>query len=216
MFFVIADTTLKGRLQLVPHRAAIIATSVGWTVRNDLIWAKTDAAPGCPPTRWRCTHEHVFFLTRQPTAYKFDSAAIRVPYNTSTLRRWGNGQAYGGPKATVASGTKAQRFPKGKTFSLNPLGTIPPDVLPLPTARTKLKHYATFPPQLIDPLLLATTERGDVVFDPFTGTGTTGALALLHGRRFIGVELSPDYFGIAMRKLEEASTQAQSTTAPQS
>src|SRR5262249_7485060 len=97
-FVVLGDTYARCRLLLVPHRAPLLAAELGWTVRNDVIWAKSDPAPESPRNRWRGGHEHVLFLTRQPSGYRFNDAAVRVPHAPSTLRRWGNGQTYGGEK----------------------------------------------------------------------------------------------------------------------
>jgi site-specific DNA-methyltransferase (adenine-specific) len=205
-FFVIGDSFARRSMQLVPQRAAIIAVETGWTLRNDLIWAKTDAAPGCSSgNRWRFTHEHVLFMSKSSNEYKFDAASIRVPYNERTIRRWGNGQTYGGRKAGAEAGAQTQRFARGKSFRLNPEGTLPSDVLVHSTARSKHDHYATFPLGLIERFVLATTDPGDVVLDPFMGTGTTGVGALKHGRKFLGIELSPTYLTIARERLAACS-----------
>ena len=79
-FFVVGDTYMNKSLQLVPQRLAIAACESGWTLRNDLIWAKSDAAPDGATHRWRFSHEHILFLTKQPRGYKFRADAIRVPY----------------------------------------------------------------------------------------------------------------------------------------
>lgn len=95
-FFVIGDTYENQKLLLVPHRLALAADEIGWVVRNDLIWSKLDPPPESPRTRWRCSHEHILFLTKRPGKYTFHADAIRVPYADATLRRWGKGQVYGG------------------------------------------------------------------------------------------------------------------------
>jgi len=105
-FFVIGDTYANKTLQLVPQRLAIAACNVGWTIRNDLIWAKTDAAPDGAADRWRFSHEHVLFMTKAARGYKFNADEIRVPYSPVTLRRWANGQQYGGDKSRKEAGPK--------------------------------------------------------------------------------------------------------------
>lgn len=201
-FFVVGDSYVNKALQLVPQRLAIAAADVGWTVRNDLIWAKTDAAPDGAADRWRFSHEHVLFMTKSARGYKFDADAIRVPYSPVTLRRWAGGQQYGGDKAKDQAGPKGQRFKKGKTFKLHAKGTLPRDAIECATARSKLDHFATFPEELIERFLLATTDPGDLVLDCFAGTGTTGVAALRNGRRFLGVELNPQYARIARSRLK--------------
>ncbi len=65
-------------------------------------------------------------------------------------------------------------------------------------------HFATFPPELIEPCVLAGSPRGGIVLDPFNGSGTTGAVALKHGRRYIGCELNPDYIALSMERIGAA------------
>jgi site-specific DNA-methyltransferase (adenine-specific) len=62
-------------------------------------------------------------------------------------------------------------------------------------------HFATYPPKLIEPCILAGSAPGDTVLDPFTGSGTTGAVAAKHGRRFIGCELNPEYIALAAKRI---------------
>lgn len=201
-FVVIGDSFVGKALQLVPHRLAIAASEAGWTVRNDLIWSKSDGAPDGAMDRWRFAHEHVLFLTRKARAYKFNADRIRVPHSPVTKRRWGNGQEYGGQKAKAEAGPSGQRFRRGKTFRLNENGALPRDVLEFATARSHLDHFATFPEPLVERLLLAATDEGDLVMDPFAGTATTGAVAIRHGRRFLGMELNAKYARIGCDRLE--------------
>jgi DNA modification methylase len=63
-------------------------------------------------------------------------------------------------------------------------------------------HFATFPPSLVRPAILAGTEASDVVLDPFLGSGTVGQVALEEDRRFVGIELKPEYAELAVRRLE--------------
>ena len=72
------------------------------------------------------------------------------------------------------------------------------------TAAIRAAHFATFPPKLVEPCLLLSTRPGDLVLDPFVGSGTTGVVAYDLGRRFVGIELSPQYVQIAERRLNGA------------
>jgi DNA modification methylase len=73
----------------------------------------------------------------------------------------------------------------------------------IPTRAYKGAHFATFPPALVEPCVLAGSKPGDTVLDPFAGSGTTGAVALQHGRRFIGCELNPAYLELARARIAE-------------
>jgi site-specific DNA-methyltransferase (adenine-specific) len=201
-FFVVGDTYQKQKLLLVPHRIALAADETGWTVRNDLIWSKLDPPPESPRNRWRSGHEHILFLTKRPAKYMFDSDAIRVPYADATRKRWGNGQVYGGPKSETRPNEKASRMRHGRTFKLNPKGCLPTDVWSLPAGDSSERHYATFPDRLVTPIILACSKPGDLVLDPFAGSGTTCRIARALGRRCIGIELNPEYAKMASRAID--------------
>lgn len=196
-FIVIGDTYRKKKLMLIPQRIAIAADQMGWTVRNDLIWSKLDPPPESSRNRWRSGHEHILFLTKHSGAYKFEADAIRVPYAEATLQRWGDGQAYGGPKSEGRANANDSRMRHGRTFFLNPKGCIPTDVWSLPAGDSSAPHYATFPDRLIQPMILACSSPGDLVLDPFVGSGTTGRISIENGRRFLGIELNSDYAQLA-------------------
>ncbi len=202
-FFVVGDTYENRKLLLVPHRIALIADELGWTVRNDLIWRKPAPAPESPRNRWRGGHEHILFLTKRPSGYRFNADEIRVPYSAVTIRRWGNGQAYGGEKSKRRKNAKDSRMRDGKTFTLNPNGCIPTDVLTVATNNNAAGHYAAFPPQLIEPFVQVCSDRGDLVLDPFAGSGTTCSVAAHLGRKFLGIDLNPDYAGMAAKSAGE-------------
>ncbi len=201
-FFVIGDTYRQQRLLLVPHRIAIAADELGWTVRNDLIWSKLDPPPESPRNRWRSAHEHVLFLTKKPGKYNFHADAIRVPYSEVTLRRWGNGQTYGGPKSEGRKNPKDSRMRHGKAVKLNPRGCLPVDVWSLPSGDSAVPHYATFPDRLVRPIILACSDADDLVLDPFAGSGTVCRIAKETGRRFLGIELNPEYAEMAAKATE--------------
>lgn len=200
-FFVVGDAYRDRKLLLVPHRIALLADQLGWTVRNDVIWHKTCPPPESPRNRWRAGHEHVLFLTKRPSGYRFNAEAVRVPYAAATLRRWGTGQTYGGPKSKGRRSDKDSRMRDGKNFRLNPAGCLPTDVWSLPSANTSVRHYAAFPEPLVRRAVEACSSPGDLVLDPFAGSGTTCIVAVALGRRCLGIELSPEYAGIAASAL---------------
>ena len=78
----------------------------------------------------------------------------------------------------------------------------------IPTRPYNGAHFATFPPALVEPCLLAGSRSGDVVLDPFMGSGTVGAVAKQHGRGFIGCDLDPDYLELAKARIAAAKARA--------
>jgi site-specific DNA-methyltransferase (cytosine-N4-specific) len=75
-------------------------------------------------------------------------------------------------------------------------------------------HFATFPPKLIEPCILAGSKPGDYVLDPFFGSGTVGVVCQEHARHYVGIELRPEYIAIARRRLEGIKRGLFKTTEP--
>jgi len=110
-----------------------------------------------------------------------------------------------------------QKYPGKKHFkgpnigkpSCNPLGKNPGDVWLIPNVKSnhveKSGHPCQFPVELIERLILALTDPGDLVIDPFMGVGTTQAAAILNGRRTAGAETTPEYLTIARERMTEAA-----------
>jgi DNA modification methylase len=201
-FFVVGDSYFKRRLLLVPHRIALSAVDAGWTLRNDLIWHKKDPPPESPRDRWRSAHEHILFLTKRPRGYRFNPDSIRIPHAPATIRRWGAGQTYGGEKSRSRRHALDSRMRHGRTFKLNPKGCLPGDVWSIACANSAEKHYAVFPESLAEQAISACSGPGDLVLDPFTGSGTTCKVALRLGRRALGIELNPEYARLATVAIE--------------
>lgn len=91
------------------------------------------------------------------------------------------------------------RYKQGPVRNKRTVWSIP--TKPFPGA-----HFAVFPPALIDPCILAGSKPGDIILDPFAGASTTGLVALKHGRRFLGIELNPEYVEMSHRRIGEAGT----------
>jgi DNA modification methylase len=98
-------------------------------------------------------------------------------------------------------------FSKSEQYHYDPSAVRGPNgrnlrtVWDIPTQPYKEAHFAVFPPALIEPCLALGSEPGDLVLDPFLGSGTTAEVALKMGRRFLGIELNPEYVEIARRRL---------------
>lgn len=98
--------------------------------------------------------------------------------------------------------------PKAGQYSGNPLGKNPEDVWNIPNVKSnhveKTDHPCQFPVGLIERLVLALTNPGDLVFDPFAGVASAGVAAAIHGRRFWGCELNVSYARTGQARLQEA------------
>ena len=182
----------------IPWRVAFALQADGWYLRQDIIWAKPNVMP--ESVRDRCTksHEYIFLLTKSPKYY-YDHVAIKEPVAASSLKRAESGWKSDRPSAKVGKeGIDIEVM--GKRF-VNPEGRNKRDVWFIPTASFKGAHFAVMPEALVEPCVLAGSKEGDIVLDPFTGSGTVGVVALKHGRNFLGVELNPEYAEIAYKRI---------------
>lgn len=203
-----------------PWRVAFALQDAGWYLRADCIWHKLNPMPESVYDRPTKSHEYVFLLSKQPKYY-YDAAAISEPV-AGTAHARGNGvnpkartpgnkthrgtQAYedGDEKHRTKSGLVAYaaraRAKQNESFSgaVNALVERRNirTVWSLPSEGQTEAHFATFPTELVKRCILAGSKPGDVILDPFMGSGTTARVATSLGRQFIGCEISQEYAGI--------------------
>ena len=160
----------------------------GWYLRQDVIWSKPNPMP--ESVRDRCTksHEYVLLLSKSERYY-YDHEAIMEPVAASTVERLSQSTLHQQEGSTRVPGkTNGNMKAVGRTDKRNRRS-----VWTVATRPYKGAHFATFPPALIEPCILASSRPGDVILDPFMGSGTTAAVSLQHGRKYLGCELNPDY-----------------------
>lgn len=182
----------------IPWRVAFALQEAGWYLRQDIIWAKPNVMP--ESVRDRCTksHEYVFLLTKSPKYY-YDHVAIKEPVSDVSLKRAQSGWKSNRPSAKAGpNGVDVEQM--GTRF-VNPEGRNKRDVWFIPTASFKGAHFAVMPERLVEPCILAGCPEGGVVLDPFFGSGTIGVVATKHNRKYIGIELNPEYVEIAKKRL---------------
>lgn len=162
-----------------------IFRDLGLRMRNRIVWR---FGHGLHATkRFSGRYEVVLWFTKS-NRYTFNLDAVRVPQKYPSKRH------FKGPKRGQLSG--------------NPLGKNPSDVWDIPNVKAnhveKTLHPCQFPVELIERLVLAMTNPGDWVLDPFMGVGSTAIAALMHGRRAIGAETEREYVEVARKRLAEA------------
>jgi len=191
-------------LCMIPARVALALQADGWYLRSDIIWAKGlsfcpsyagSVMPESCTDRPTSAYEHVFLLTKQ-ARYYYDAEAVReqavypddrrTPFAPGQIDKRGDGHDRGG-------GLQRTEGVTGR--NLRNVWAINPQ--PFSEA-----HFATFPMALVEPCIRAGSRKGDLVLDPFAGSGTTGIVAARHGREFVGIELNPQYAQMAGESID--------------
>lgn len=186
----------------VPWMLAFSLRADGWYLQSDIIWDKSgNVFPESVKDRCTKAHEYIFMLSKN-RAYYFDAEAIKEPIAEASIKRarygWhGNGDNGQGNYAGLG-----QIDSMGGRM-IKPDGRNKRDVWHINTKPYKKAHFATFPPELIRPCILAGCKVGGVVLDPFMGSGTTAYVAKEEGRDFIGIEIQPEYEALIQERLAE-------------
>lgn len=192
-----------------PWRVAFALQEAGWYLRSDIIWEKPTAMPESIKDRPTKAHEYLFLMARQETYY-YDADAIAEP-RSSTGGRKVSGHAHGPASHDPISHARDKgdaktfrggKYTNGKVDTAREIHGNKAAERATRNARSVWRirsepftgaHFATFPRELVRRCILAGSRPGDVIFDPFMGTGTTAEVALSLGRRFIGTELNREY-----------------------
>lgn len=179
----------------IPWRVAFALQADGWYLRQDIIWAKPNPMPESVTDRCTKSHEYIFLLSKS-RSYYFDNQAIKEPAvsNVGNAKIRFGGNKYGDsndPKHATKSGNV---WKPSATRNKR-------DVWTINTKPFKGAHFAVMPEALVEPCVLAGSREGDIVLDPFTGSGTVAVVALANGRNFIGTELNSEYAQIAIERI---------------
>jgi DNA modification methylase len=213
----------------IPWRVAFALQSDGWILRQDIVWHKPNPMPESVTDRCTRSHEYIFLLSKSPKYY-YDHDAIMeeaTGYDGRSDTMMKGSDKYLSASIPGTSGGKGvhsrahERWPNtrlmppiggkkhvtgndNQTYSGNTPQWKPfrnkRSVWRVPTKPYKDAHFATFPPKLIEPCILAGCPEGGIVLDPFMGSGTVAEVAMKWGRDYIGIELNPEYANELTRK----------------
>ena len=178
----------------IPWRVALALQDDGWYLRQDIIWHKPNPMPESGTDRCTKAHEYIFLLTKS-ARYYYDGEAIKEPaknYGKRNRDHFRNGTQ---DKYLLHRGLRDSDF-KDKGANKRSVWTI--NVKPYKEA-----HFAVFPQKLPELCIKAGSREGDIILDPFFGSGTTGYVAQKLGRRWIGIELNEEYIKIAKKRLAQ-------------
>jgi DNA modification methylase len=186
----------------MPWRVAFALQASGWWLRQDIIWHKPNPMP--ESIRDRCTkaHEYIFLLAKSERYY-YDALAISE--EASEDSGWAKQRA-AGVDTWKYNDTEERKAATGQSVDSSTFGTLgrrnKRSVWSVTTKAYDEAHFATFPPDLIEPCILAGCPEGGTVLDPFGGAGTTGLVADRHHRNAILIELNPEYAAMARKRIQ--------------
>jgi len=193
------NTNIKSKnLVGIPWRVAFALQSDGWYLRQDIIWHKPNPMPESVTDRCTKSHEYIFLLTKS-AKYYYDNDAIKEPYKESL----------GGDKKRASINEKFDTAGMANANSLARTRDERPDksgrnkrsVWTVTTKPFKAAHFATFPENLILPMVKAGCPKDGLILDPFFGAGTVGVVAKKLNLNYVGIELNPEYIKIAKKRI---------------
>ena len=176
----------------IPWMVAIALRSDGWYLRSDIIWSKLNPMPESVTDRPTKAHEYIFLMSKNKKYY-YDGGAIKE-------RSKSEGSIHVDGNTDKMTNQKGFGTRPSKTY-VTPAFRNKRSVWGVSTMPYSKAHFATFPPKLIEPCILAGCPRGGIVLDPFMGSGTTGMVAKNLLRHYIGIELNSQYIEMAEERI---------------
>ena len=189
----------------IPWLLAFSLRSDGWYLRNAVIWEKGNAMPESAKDRLTRSYEFVFLLAKSKRYY-YDWLAIAEPTAESSIKRLKGGRGQhkyaDGIQGKLAQGINSPRAAGAIRTEEIPVFRNKRDVWRINTVPYAGAHFAAFPPKLAETCILAGCPPGGIVLDPFFGSGTTGLVAVRHGRRYIGIDINVEYCRLADERIK--------------
>ena len=178
----------------VPWLLAFALRKDGWYLRQDIIWHKPNPMPESVKDRCTKSHEYIFLLSKSKNYY-YDNEAIKEP-----AKDWGTRDRTKGKYHNKGTGLSPhtglnKSYPTKNKRSVWSVTNKP----------YKGTHFAVFPPDLIEPCILAGSKKGDLILDPFMGSGTTAMVSKQLDRHYIGCELHEEYKSLINSRLPNTS-----------
>lgn len=191
-FLNMGDSFVEKDLQLIPMRLVMKLKEQGWILRSDIIWKKSNFKPSSVKDIFSPSYEHIFHLVKSKK-YLFNDEVHLPVISPKKVTFMIHRNEYGNVPHKMSPG-----YPVSDEKNIGDYWDQ--DVLKTATFSTKFKnvsadfdHEAPFPPEIVLIPILQTTNENDIVLDPFSGSGTTGVVALQLNRKYIGFDVNPNY-----------------------
>ena len=184
----------------IPWKVAFALQEDGWYLRQDIIWHKPAPMPESVKDRCTKSHEYIFLLSKS-SKYYYDADAIKEPSVDAESfigrrERNPNSEEY---KKTTLREYNVDPNITGKTYPFRNKRSV----WSIGTASYKGSHFAVFPKELPMNCIKAGTREGDVVLDPFAGSGTTLMVAQELGRKAIGIDVKAEYLDMCLERTKQ-------------
>ncbi|WP_446903046.1 DNA-methyltransferase [Burkholderia sp. YIM B11467] len=192
------DSGLKPKdLIGIPWMLAFALRADGWYLRSDIIWSKGNPMPESVTDRPTKSHEYLFLLAKSERYY-YDHEAIKE----LAVSDHASGNGF---KRDARLSYRDENGARGNDEQWTDVGgkRNRRTVWDINTQPYKGAHFAVFPPALVEPCVQAGSRPGDIVLDPFFGSGTTGQVAYALGRYYVGCELNPDYAPLQRERIQQ-------------
>jgi DNA modification methylase len=185
--WIVGDATVKGSETGTSFKQALFFKECGFKLHDTMIWNKPNSMPNVIKTRYRSSFEYMFVFTKgKPKTTNMIQEPCKYA-GVSIKRTKGNIEAIGKDKSNLT--TKSEK--------------IKSNVWDFIVAGTNYGHPATFPEQLANDHIMSWSNEGDIVYDPFMGSGTTAKMAIVNNRRYVGSEMSKEYCEIAEERINK-------------
>lgn len=196
--WVVNDSVINGSESGTSFKQALYFKEIGFRLHDTMIFQKANYVP-LTHNRYEQSFEYMFCFSKgKPKTFN----PIRIPCKNA-----GKLESYGSERRSLLDKNQAMRAPEGKTFMATKDTKYHPNIFTYTLGGQKSGHPAVFPDKLAEDQIISWSNENDIVFDPFMGSGTSGKMAILHNRKFIGIEKVEEYFNISVKRIEEAENQ---------
>ena len=190
--WIVGDATINGSETGTSFKQALYFKECGFSLHDTMIWHKI--SPFQHKNRYISSFEYMFVLSKG----KPKAANIIC----DRKNKWAGTQIHGTERQANGKTKKLSDVQKSKKVKEYGARYNIWDIAPCTSNKTG--HPAVFPEQLVNDHIVSWSNEGDTILDPFMGSGTTGKMAVLNNRHFIGIELDEGYFNIAKERIEKA------------